>query len=111
MLIPDIALLKPALLTVAIELPLFFLCGYRQGRELVTFFGVNLVSNLLLNESLPDFRPEAGWYLCLLTGELLVVAVEFFFMEYIVSGAGGRLLKAVAFTNAVSLGLGLLILF
>ena len=41
-----------ALLTVLIEVPLFFFCGYRKPKELASFAVVNIISNLLLNEFL-----------------------------------------------------------
>ncbi|MBQ7248851.1 MAG: hypothetical protein IJS21_02340, partial [Deltaproteobacteria bacterium] len=46
--------LRAVLWTVLIETPLFFLFGYRLPREWLAFAGINVVSNLLLNETLSE---------------------------------------------------------
>ena len=57
-----------ALLTVLIEVPVFYFCGYRKPKELAGFAVVNIVSNLLLNEFLEQDRNRIlltgiGWLL------------------------------------------------
>ena len=53
--------LTVALLTVLIEVPVFYFCGYRKPKELAGFAIVNIISNLLLNEFLElDPPPEKG---------------------------------------------------
>lgn len=110
MLLIDKELIFFALLTAVIELPLFYWCGYRTKQQLTAFLGANIISNLLLNEALPVYSPTAGYWLTLAAGELLVVLVEFYLMDYVAAG-GRRLLRTVCITNAASLLIGLLMFF
>ena len=96
-----------ALATIFIEVPIFFLCGYRQSQDVIYFAIVNLVSNFLLNEFLQttDFSIEI-----ILVGEFLVVALEFFLCSYWIKENQLKLLKVIFLTNFVSFSVGLLIL-
>ena len=96
-----------ALATIFIEVPRFFLCGYRQSQDVIYFAIVNLVSNFLLNEFLQttDFSIEI-----ILVGEFLVVALEFFLCSYWIKENQLKLLKVIFLTNFVSFSVGLLIL-
>ena len=107
----DAVLLQTALLTIALELPLFWLWGYRSSRELGTFAGANLLSNLLLNEALPAYTSVGSYRLALTLGEMLVVLLEFALMRYVVKENEVRLFKAICCTNAFSLAVGLLLLW
>ena len=99
-------LLLPAFLTACVEVPLFWLCGYRKGSECAWFFLVNCVTNLLLNEFLlGQERPESYLELVLLS-ECAVVAIEYTLCRYFVSGPPGRLWLTVFFTNGCSFLLG-----
>lgn len=111
MLIIDKNLIFFAFLTAAIELPLFYWCGYRSWQLLAYFLGANIVSNLLLNEGLPAYSPVPEYWLILATGEILVLLVEFYLLDYIVVGSRRHLFRTLCFTNAVSLLIGLLIFF
>ena len=106
---PDIALLNTALLTIVLELPVFWLAGYRKARELFAFAAVNLISNLLLNENLPVYTPTWSYWAALALGEVLVVFLEFALMRYVVKEQQLRLLKVICSTNAVSLAVGLML--
>ena len=68
--------LTAALLTVLIEVPLFFFCGYRRPKELAGFAVVNIVSNLLLNEFLEQ-DPFAWYWMSVVLGEITVILLEF----------------------------------
>lgn len=100
-----------AILTILIELPLFFLCGYRKSSQLLTFVLVNYVSNRLLNDALPNFTPELSYWFKLCLGELLVVAFEYAAMLHIINQKRRKLLFIICFTNCISLILGLVLLF
>ena len=100
-------LLRAALLTVLIETPLFYLCGYRRRAEWLWFAAVNVVSNVLLNETLMDV--DVAYYtVCAALGEALVVATELALMAYVVRGDRARLLRTLLLTNAASLCAGLI---
>ena len=57
-------LLQFALMTVIIEVPLFYLCGYRRFKDCLYFAGVNVVTNLLLNEFL-ELTELSNWQIIL----------------------------------------------
>ncbi len=94
-----------AILTATIETPLFFLFGYRKVKECLYFFGVNIVSNLLLNEFL--YSIEEYLFESLIAGEIFVVAVEFSLCSYFVT-PNRRLLKILICTNLTSFLLGMI---
>ena len=96
-------LLLAALATVVIETPLFWLLGYRRWRECLGFAGINIVSNLLLNESLSALPPAAHYPTALALGELLVLALEFALCRRMVRGSSARLFAVLVTTNATSL--------
>lgn len=102
-------LLLAALGTVVIETPLFWLLGYRRWRECLGFAGINIVSNLLLNESLSALPPTAHIPAAIAVGELLVLALEFTLCRRMVRGSSARLLKVLTITNATSLLCGLVL--
>ena len=103
------ALLWAALATVVIETPLFWLLGYRRWRECLGFAGINVVSNLLLNESLSALPPTAHIPAAIAVGELLVLALDFALCRRMVRGSSARLLKTLTITNATSLLCGLVL--
>lgn len=102
-------LLQIAFLTALLEMPIFYLCGYKRALELLCFGGANLLSNLLLNETLGAYQGWSYW-IALVIGELLVVALEFALMIYIIPDKRKRLLQVIGFTNAVSLSIGLIMM-
>ena len=97
--------LRAVLWTVLIETPLFFLLGYRLPREWLAFAGINVVSNLLLNETLSElwFYDHALFVPGIVLGELLVVFLEFALCCSVVCGSGRRLFLVLLATNSASL--------
>ena len=101
-------LLTFALLTVLIEVPIFFLCGWRKFSDCAYFAGVNVVTNLLLNEFLSTIDAEFYW-LVVLPAEVVVVLLEFVLCSYRFTENRIRLLKVLILTNATSFLIGLLL--
>ena len=95
--------------TVLIETPLFCLLGYRRLRDCLCFAGINVVSNLLLNESLSELwcYGEDLFVSGLVLGELLVLLLEFALCRLVVRGSGRRLFLVLLATNLASLLCGL----
>ena len=100
-----------ALLTIIIEVPIFYICGYKKASQLLTFALVNYVSNTLLNDALPAYTASLGYWTKLCIGELLVIAFEYAFMLHVISEDKNRLLKTICLTNIISIILGLVLLF
>ncbi|MBR5346354.1 MAG: hypothetical protein IK129_01790 [Deltaproteobacteria bacterium] len=98
-----------ALWTVLIETPLFFLLGYRLPREWLAFAGINVVSNLLLNEALSElwFYDHALLVPGIVSGEILVVLLEFALCRSVVYSGDRRLFVVLCATNLTSLLCGL----
>ena len=94
-------LLKTAFLTAAIEVPLFYICGYRNIKDCIYFAAVNLVSNLLLNEFLAEIETENYWAVVIVC-EIFVVILEFTLCRYWIKTDSKHLLKVLIFTNLVS---------
>ena len=95
-----------ALLTVLIEVPLFYLCGYRRFGDCLYFAAVNVVTNLLLNEFLSTTDAEFYWQTVLLS-EVVVVILEFVLCTYRIGDNRKKLLATITFTNAASFLTGL----
>ena len=100
-------LLTYALMTVLIEVPLFFLCDYRRVGDCFYFAGVNVITNLLLNEFLSTIDAELYWQV-ILPAEVIVVLLEFALCSYRFAD-GKKLFKTLCFTNATSFLIGLLL--
>lgn len=94
-----------ALITVLIEVPLFYFCGYRKLKELAGFAAVNIISNLLLNEFLEQ-APSGGYWVAVVLGEIAVILLEFCLCSYFIRGDRKKLLKAIALVNLCSVVLG-----
>ena len=90
-----------ALITVLIEVPLFYFCGYRKPKELAGFAVVNIISNLLLNEFLE--QDPLDWYW------LAVVLLEFCLCCYFIKGDRKKLFKTLVLVNVCSVAAGLLL--
>lgn len=105
---PGLLLLGNALLTAAVEVPLFRLCGYRGLRVCALFALVNIVSNLLLNEFLLAHAASGHYGLLVLLGEVGVVLLEYALCRYFVA-SGGHLLATVLLTNTGSFFCGVLL--
>ena len=94
-------LLETALLTVVIEVPIFYICGYRNFKDCVYFAAVNIVSNLLLNEFISEIDSENYWTVAIIC-EVFVVILEFVLCSYWIKINKKRLLKVLIFTNLTS---------
>lgn len=102
-------LLIPAFLTATIETPVFWLCGYRNVRQCLWFAGINIVTNLLLNEFLMTQADNAQYDRLVPVCELVVVVLEFALCRYSVGGAARRLWLTLAVSNACSYGIGIVV--
>ena len=95
-----------ALLTAAIETPLFYLCGYRDVVDCLWFAVINIMSNILLNDFLHAAPLEKCFWSIMLAGELAVAAVEFALCRCLIpprrAGSVRRLLLTVLLTNTAS---------
>ena len=101
-------LITTALITVLIEVPLFYFCGYRKPKELAGFAVVNIISNLLLNEFLEQ-DPLDWYWLAVVLGEIAVVLLEFCLCCYFIKGDRKKLLKTLVLVNVCSVVVGLLL--
>ena len=99
------AFLMVALLTVLIEVPLFYFCGYRKPQELAGFAVVNIISNLLLNEFLEQ-DPFDSYWMAVVLGEIAVILLEFCLCSYFIQGDRKRLFKTLVLVNVCSVVLG-----
>ncbi|MCQ2372798.1 MAG: hypothetical protein MJ050_01835 [Phascolarctobacterium sp.] len=107
----DIRQIQYALLTIGIELPIFWVCGYRKLSLLCYFVLANFTSNILLNETLPAYDASLSYWLQLLIGELLVVLLEYTLMRYAINYEKQKLFTVICITNIISLGIGLVMLW
>ena len=98
-----------ALLTAAIETPVFWLCGYRRAFQCLCFAGVNIVTNLLLNEGLASQAGLGHYEQAVAVGEALVLAAEFALARCFTQGSAGRLFLTVAATNLASFLAGIVL--
>ena len=108
----ELGLWGAALTTAAIETPLFWLLGYRRGRDALAFALINLMSNLLLNEFIRTLPPRLLWerfWEIVIPCELVVVLLEFCLCRSVIPGVRGgpRLLLTVFGTTLASFLFGL----
>jgi len=101
-------LILTALITVLIEVPLFFFCGYRKPKELAGFAVVNIISNLLLNEFLEQ-DPFDPYWLAIVLGEIAVVLLEFCLCCYFIKSDRKKLFKTLVLVNFCSVAIGFLL--
>ena len=99
------SLFAVALLTVLIEVPLFYFCGYCKPKELAGFAVINIISNLLLNEFLEQDPFEPYW-LAIVLGEIAVILLEFCLCCYFIKSDRKKLFKTLALVNVCSVVLG-----
>ena len=100
----DSELMNFALLTAIIEVPLFFLCGYRRFGDCFYFAGVNIVTNLLLNEFLE--LTDADYWQIIFPCEIVVVLLEFALCSYRFAENRKKLFYTLIFTNTASFLIG-----
>lgn len=112
-LIPTLAfephLLLPMSLTVAVEVPIFYLLGYRTIRFCAIFALVNCLSNILLNEFLEVCVFKNLWDCVVLCAEAMVVLLEYTLLCYVIPHAHGKLFKVLLCTNVVSYLIGIMV--
>jgi hypothetical protein len=101
-------LILTALITVLIEVPLFFFCGYRKPKELAGFAVINIISNLLLNEFLEQ-DPFDPYWLAIVLGEIAVVLLEFCLCCYFIKSDRKKLFKTLVLVNFCSVAIGFLL--
>ena len=99
------AFLMVALLTVLIEVPLFYFCDYRKPKELAGFAVVNIISNLLLNEFLEQDLFDWFWVAVVL-GELAVILLEYCLCCYFIQSDRKKLFRTLVLVNVCSVVLG-----
>jgi len=104
----EIGLLEFATLTVLIEVPIFFLCGWRKFSDCAFFAGVNVISNLLLNEFLQATTAE--YWQIIFPCEFFVVLLEFVLCSYRF-GMSKKIFATLLLTNAASFFIGLVLEF
>ena len=102
--------LQTAFLTMFIEVPLFYICGYRNIKDCIYFGAVNLVSNLLLNEFLTEVETE-NYVTVVLLCEVFVVILEFILCSYWIKTDKKHLMKVLIFTNLISFLSGIIIYY
>ena len=95
-----------ALATIFIEVPIFFLCGYRRRKDIIFFAAVNLISNFLLNEFLQT--TSLSWEI-IFVGEIFVVILEFVLCSYWIKENHLKLIKVLVLTNLISFSTGILL--
>ena len=100
--------LAVALITVLIEVPLFYFCGYRKLKELAGFAAVNIISNLLLNEFLEQ-APFNWYWVGVVLGEIAVILLEFCLCRYFIKGDRKKLFKTLVLVNVCSVVAGYLL--
>lgn len=98
-----------ALLTAAIETPVFWLCGYRRAFQCLCFAGVNVVTNLLLNEGLANQAGLGHYGEAVAAGEVLVLATEFALAGYFTSGSAWKRFLTVLAANLASFAAGIVL--
>lgn len=103
----DADLFQFAAMTVVIEVPLFYLCGWRKLNDCIYFAGVNIITNLLLNEFLE--LTDLPYSQIIIPCEIVVVLLEFALCSYWFTENRRKLLYTLIFTNSVSFLFGLLL--
>jgi len=98
----DLPAAEALVLTLLIEIPLFYLRGYRSRDKLGYFAVANIFSNVLLNEYLAQMPRVTLTGSAVLAGEMLVVAFEMAFMSCFIKQQWRKLFGTVLLTNLVS---------
>ena len=96
------------LLTVLIETPFFALCGYRSKSAIAIIVCTNVITNLVMNVLLTLLCPQ--WTIgVLVLAETLVVVAEYLIYS-VPFGRGQKLFLLTLMANALSCGLGLILM-
>ena len=101
--------MEVALLTALIEVPLFYMCGWRKLNDCLYFAGVNIVTNLLLNEFLASTDGALYWQM-ILPCEITVIFLEFVLCSYRFVDNRKKLFGVIVFTNTTSFLTGLYVI-
>lgn len=102
-------MLLPMLLTVLIETPIFFACGFRRPRQLLWFAAVNAMTNLLLNGFAVQCSYQSNRGAFALCCEAAVVCLEWMLCLCVFDADGRKLIKTLLLTNAASYLAGLVL--
>ena len=106
----------PAFFTVIIEVPLFWLSGYRNLTDCLSFACINVITNIMLNQRVAQihFPPDtfAFWALLIL-GEMCVAVLEAAMCSCAMKQTPGlrRIFITMLFTNSASFAAGLFYVF
>ena len=111
---PDVfvasAIFPYACLTVCIEVPVFFLCGYRRTAELLCFAIINIATNLLLNEFLLSESVLEYYKTAVFLGELIVIPLEYALFSCLFPQQRTRkLFVSLVWTNGISFLAGIVL--
>ena len=99
-------LFLPLLLTLVIEVPIYFVSNRKSLEYLLTVYAMNIVFNILMNILLLFFFTNQYWP-ALIIMEILVVLIEGFILFWFKNIRYKGFLIAVG-ANLASLGIGLL---
>ena len=99
------ALFLPCILTLALELPVFLLAGYRSRYDLTVVTCTNVITHLTLQLLFLVLPFNALWVILL---ELCVLAAEYGIYSVAYAPSKKLFLLTLA-ANALSLGVGLLL--
>ncbi len=99
-------LFLPLLLTLVIEVPIYFVLNRKSFEYLLTVYAMNIVLNILMNILLMFFFTNQYWP-ALIIMEILVVLIEGFIIFWFENIHYKGFLIALG-ANLVSLGIGLL---
>ena len=104
----ELCQLKYTGLTLLIELPIFWLCGF-SGKALAAFASVNVVSNLLLQEYISMHLPFFGVLIDVLMAEVVVCLLEYALCRCLLTTLQPKkLFFTVLLSNGSSFGIGYL---
>ena len=104
----DVLLLVPMILTIIIEVPIFFVCGYHSIKYCFCFLLANGMSNLLLNEFLSVYF-EYVTIMFIVICEFIVVLLEFIISIYVIKKNYKKLFLVILLSNTASFLSGFII--
>lgn len=97
--------IKVALATAAIEVPIFWLSGYRKINFCLCFFVANLISNLLLNEFLTEYCTSDFYQILEISSEIFAFILEIFICNLLIDYSK-KLFFTILLSNCLSYLLG-----
>ena len=100
-----------AILTALIETPLFYLSGYKKFSECLYFAGINIITNLMLNQYLDSVNfagDSLEFMIILFISEIIIIMLEFALCMCVNIKESRKLFITLTFTNSVSFITGLI---